>query len=675
MLLVTIVSGAWADSSGPTITAQPANAAYVIGTSDYPVMSVEATASAGSLKYQWKFSNDGETFTPISATLVPSAAEATLLGSEAISVLQPTEPTTIYLRCSVTDDNGSVESNEATINIIVTPKITTQPQDVKYVIGSTTCANMSIVAEPAVATDELSYQWQFSMNNEEFYDIPTEQVPSAATATLLGSEAIGILNNLSPMPEKVYIRCIVLEPSTSSAFSNVATVSLVEPADVTEAVTWDWSNVTGSGNGSELPANQKSIDIIIADAPDFTPGTGFNADKLVMNGQYAWRNANNSKLAQVNSLRFKTTVTGYVQVEFANTGNNPARTVTINGKADGQEVTNNSTYVTSKNTFVEAGEVVIAGIQTATGEDQGAAKMLRIRKVTFTPGEAPVIVDDPVITPAGGQFISSVTVKGTCATTDAKVLYSTDGENWTEIPAEGYAITETTSLSFKATKEGMTDSQVIPLTFTKVETTPQTTVSAATTWDWNTITSDLELKDDGTTLPSKNDDFVTYGDIAEFNSATLPTAFDDNIAFKGRYPYRKNAAQDGSVRLVFGVAGAIAVDFSDTGKTVPEGGAVKRFLNVNGANTEYYTQRNGSDTDPKTGCTIDVNAGEVIITGMGEDGVTPQAICIKKIVFTPTTGINGIAEDAADAENANVKVIKNGKLYIGKYNIAGQLVK
>ena len=37
------------------------------------------------------------------------------------------------------------------------------------------------------------------------------------------------------------------------------------------------------------------------------------------------------------------------------------------------------------------------------------------------------------------------------------------------------------------------------------------------------------------------------------------------------------------------------------------------------------------------------------------------------------TGVNGVAE--AKAEVAPVKVIKNGKLYIGNYNVAGQLVK
>lgn len=663
----------------PEITTQPENVEYEAGSTTYPSMSVEATATSGDLVYQWEFSQTGDAndYQAIPAAIVPSAAAATLLGSEVFTALSDRLTAgTYYARCRITDADGTAYSDVATVTIVAVPTITTQPQDVNYVVGSQTCADMTIAATPVTEGDDLSYQWQVSLNGEEYTNIPSTFVPSAATATLLGTEAIALLDNLDPKPEKVYIKCVVSEAGCDDATSEVATVYMVSPEDVTETETWDWSNVTGSGSGSELPAGKKNIDIIISDAPDFTPGTGFSADKLVLNGQYAWRDANSSKFTQANYLKFNTTVTGYVQVEFANTGNNAARTVTINGNADGQEVTNNSSYATSKSTFVEAGEVVIAGIQTAAGEDEGKAKMLRIRKVTFTPGAAPVIVDDPVITPAGGQFISNVTVKASCATVGAAVLYSSDGETWTEVPADGIEISNTSSLSFKATKEGMTDSQIIPLTFTKVETTAQTTVSEATTWDWSAITaSDLELKDDGTTLPSKNDDFVTYGDIAEFNSASLPAVFGNNIAFKGKYPYRKSAAQEGSVRLVFGVDGAIYVDFSDTGKTIPEGGAVKRYLNVNGANTEFYTQRNGTDSDPKTNCKVDVVAGEVILTGMGEDGTTPQSICIKKIVFTPSTGINGVAEDAEDAENANVKIIKNGNLYIGKFNIAGQQVK
>ena len=44
-----------------------------------------------------------------------------------------------------------------------------------------------------------------------------------------------------------------------------------------------------------------------------------------------------------------------------------------------------------------------------------------------------------------------------------------------------------------------------------------------------------------------------------------------------------------------------------------------------------------------------------------------------EMVFDEATAINGVAEEASNA--TPVKVIKNGKLYIGNYNVAGQLVK
>ena len=45
------------------------------------------------------------------------------------------------------------------------------------------------------------------------------------------------------------------------------------------------------------------------------------------------------------------------------------------------------------------------------------------------------------------------------------------------------------------------------------------------------------------------------------------------------------------------------------------------------------------------------------------------------VTFKQITGINNVNADDNANSDANVKIIKNGKLYIGKYNIAGQLVK
>ncbi len=228
----------------PDITTQPVNVEYEIGSTTYPTMSVEATATSGDMKYQWEFSTtgDAETFQAIPTTSVPSAATATLSGEEVIKVLNNTnadvQPGIYYARCRVTDDNGTVYSNEATLTIKAanTPNITTQPQDVTYIIGSETCDNMTIVAEPATEGDALAYEWQYSLNGEAFEAIPALFVPSATTSTLIGTEAIALINNLDPKPEKAFIRCIVSETGANDAISNVAIVTLQAPASYSESV-------------------------------------------------------------------------------------------------------------------------------------------------------------------------------------------------------------------------------------------------------------------------------------------------------------------------------------------------------------------------------------------------------------------------------------------------------
>ena len=50
-------------------------------------------------------------------------------------------------------------------------------------------------------------------------------------------------------------------------------------------------------------------------------------------------------------------------------------------------------------------------------------------------------------------------------------------------------------------------------------------------------------------------------------------------------------------------------------------------------------------------------------------------IVMLHVVVSEATAINNVNGNANGNENQNIKVIKNGKLYIGKYNIAGQQVK
>ena len=165
-------------------------------------------------------------------------------------------------------------------------------------------------------------------------------------------------------------------------------------------------------------------------------------------------------------------------------------------------------------------------------------------------------------------------------------------------------------------------------------------VSASTTWSFSDITWDGTNNED----PNKAGDFAFVGDDAtkewiysDIAGLTFASTFNaDGLAFTGKYPIRNNSkkyAQEGTIHFNTTVPGTIKVDFSDTGKTIPEGGAVKRYLNVNGVNSEFYTMRDGNGTDPKT-AEVEVVAGDVTIAGMGEDGETPQSICITNIVFT-----------------------------------------
>ena len=170
-----------------------------------------------------------------------------------------------------------------------------------------------------------------------------------------------------------------------------------EQVNVKASQTWDWSTVAGSAVEMTVDNGNRDQDILLSTAPGYVATAGFLANALIINGQYAWRNANNSTFAQVNSIKFTTEVPGNVVVEYANTGNNNARTVTVNGTKDSGSTTSNTSYVTSAAVNVEAGEVVIAGQEVETGD----AKMLRIRKIVFTatgttpdptPGPTP---DDP----------------------------------------------------------------------------------------------------------------------------------------------------------------------------------------------------------------------------------------------------------------------------------------
>ena len=166
-------------------------------------------------------------------------------------------------------------------------------------------------------------------------------------------------------------------------------------------------------------------------------------------------------------------------------------------------------------------------------------------------------------------------------------------------------------------------------------------VSDSTTWDFSKITANttnalygnegIHLTDEST--PSKNDE-VIYADYSE-DFMTIGEDFNKAaIAFKGEYPIRKNQyCQAGTLHFKAAVAGSIVVKFSDTG-TSASATAVKRYLVVNGEQTEYWTSRENNGETPYdaqlnvVSGKIEVPAGDVTITGS-------SAITMYYVTFVP----------------------------------------
>lgn len=96
-------------SSGPTINTQPSN--QTVTTPATATFSVSATASGGSLSYQWQRQPSGGSFSDI------SGATSSSYTTGATSVSGGSHNNGDAYRCVVTDSNGSTTSSSATLTV------------------------------------------------------------------------------------------------------------------------------------------------------------------------------------------------------------------------------------------------------------------------------------------------------------------------------------------------------------------------------------------------------------------------------------------------------------------------------------------------------------------------------------------------------------------------------
>ena len=170
----------------------------------------------------------------------------------------------------------------------------------------------------------------------------------------------------------------------------------------------------------------------------------------------------------------------------------------------------------------------------------------------------------------------------------------------------------------------------------------QSTVSAATTWDWtNAGDNTIELSE--STSPTNADEFI-MAEIAEvendleFNSEALKVVC--------QFPTRgsNHYFQGNSVKFTTSVAGVVKVWFSNTSNR-EDTEINRRYLYINGSNTGVYTLNQTFTT-----ASLYVPAGEVVINAYTGEG-TPAAtmVRIQKIQFDDTALADADAVTVTDA--------------------------
>ena len=348
-------------------------------------LTANVTAGNPTPTIQW-FSSDDDA----SITNPEAQGEA---GTDKLTFDVPTTDVGIYYYYAVAnngiggDGDHDVFSNIMTIT--VKPKSPTITSSVKF--GS----SVKVFIKKADGEDAEAVI-KYKKGNGEWLDYPDGDAGIELSATTTVYAKV-VQSDLGTDIESAVV---------SATYTKVAVSA---QTNVTDLTTWDWSTVT---NASDIEVSQIDMTYDHLAALGYTALTApaaFNKTALLINGQYAYRNANSSKFFQGNYMKFNTTVAGKVTIEYANTGGNAARTVNVNGTKGSKSSTSNTGY--QEETFdVADGTVTIKGVQVSDDAD----KMLRIRKVTFIPTGATV----PASFAAGKEYITFASPYALDCTTD-----------------------------------------------------------------------------------------------------------------------------------------------------------------------------------------------------------------------------------------------------------------
>ncbi len=190
----------------PVISQQPQSRTVVAGVNTTFIV----TASGGSLQYQWRYNG----------TNIAGATNAALV----LTTVQLADSGGYDVRVSNT--LGGTNSLVATLTVLVTPSITTQPESLAVIIG-----NGATFTAAASGTLPLSYQWRLGPAN----------IPGATNATLT-------ITNVQPANAGAYT--LVVTNAAGAATSVVATLTVIVPPTITVVASDAFAAEPGANTGT-----------------------------------------------------------------------------------------------------------------------------------------------------------------------------------------------------------------------------------------------------------------------------------------------------------------------------------------------------------------------------------------------------------------------------------------
>ena len=253
----------------PTITAQPASQAAIVGSvAEFSSMAV----SNPSCSIAWSQSSDGgSTWQPI-----PGAAQAQL-------DLYINDPSMDTLQVHATFSNpvGSVTSNVAVLSVEYAPVIVAQPPaTVVLPLGGSDVVSVVVIANPPVA----STQWQVSVDGGVTWVDLTGQTSNsltllATTASMdqaqyrvVSSNAVGSTTSWSVLLAVLYAPMITLQPVSAVGvqFGSRVVLSAAAVGNPTPVVQWQTSLDGGSTWASILGATTDRLPMLAFSNTDNT---------------------------------------------------------------------------------------------------------------------------------------------------------------------------------------------------------------------------------------------------------------------------------------------------------------------------------------------------------------------------------------------------------------------